>query len=75
MSNSNRLFGLIFILFGVSISLSHAQIRFGPKVAVQAYAPIYAQANLSDSISVVPGIGFNVGLAMDYKISEKFTFY
>lgn len=66
------LLGVVILLFG---SQSFAQVRFGPKVGIHAYAPMYSDAILSDSISVIPQVGFSAGIAMDYKINDRFSFY
>lgn len=74
-----RRYSFFFIIvIGLSLVASDeslAQIRFGPKIAVQANIPVYKDAVLNESISPVVWPGFNVGLAMDYNATKTFSFY
>lgn len=50
------------------------QVRYGPKLAFQTFAPGYSDAFLSDSFKVVPKLGFNAGFTLDYTMNDQFAF-
>lgn len=51
------------------------QLHIGPKGGIQVYSPIYKDAIMYDDISAKPGIGFNIGGALDYNVNDKFSLY
>jgi hypothetical protein len=61
------------ILF--TVNESRGQLHFGPKVGLQGFMPIYGDAERYEGISIRPDVGFNAGIAFDYKINEVFSFY
>jgi len=54
---------------------SFGQLHFGPKIGVQAFMPVYGEAEKYEGISIKPSMGFNAGFGFDYNINERFSFY
>jgi hypothetical protein len=67
---------LIFLIFFASAGIdSFGQLHIGPTGGLQAYTPIFKDAVKYEDISSNPGLGFHVGLGMDYNVNKVFSFY
>ncbi len=65
-----------FVLLFVSIGFdSMGQLHIGPKLGMQFYSPIFKDAIKYEDISSRPGLGFNVGLGLDYNVNKVFSFF
>lgn len=70
---NKSIFVVILLIFLANETFG--QLHFGPKVGLQAFMPIYGDAEKYDGISLKPRIGFNAGAGFDYNINERFSFY
>lgn len=72
--SGNRYIFILFLITSVFTS-SFGQIHIGPKAGFQSYLPIYKYAAKYMDISPLPKIGYNIGLCLDYKANNTFSFY